>query len=87
MPNDVTFNRLETQAHFELKGPRQALRVWAGDVLPAFPDRPNTKTSRGRATLMFIGPDHWILRAELAEEEALETALRPAEAPPDISIV
>ena len=87
MPYDVTFKRLETQALFDFKGPRQALRVWAGDVLPAFPDQPNTKTSNGRVTLMFTGPDHWILRADLAEEEALEAALRPAEAPPEISIV
>lgn len=87
MPYDVTFTRLETQALFDLKGPRQALLGWAGDVLPVFPDRPNSKATDGRATLMFIGPDHWLLRADLSAEEALETALRPALAPPDLSIV
>jgi len=87
MPYDVTFTRLETQALFDLKGPREAVRDWAGEALPAFPEQPNTKADGGGAALMFIGPDHWLLRADLTAEEALETALRPAEAPPEISIV
>ncbi|PUB12053.1 sarcosine oxidase subunit gamma [Yoonia sediminilitoris] len=87
MPYDVTFTRLETQALYDLKGPQAALRDWAGDALPDFPNRPNSKTETGGAALMFIGPDHWILRAELDAEDALEAALRPADAPPEISIV
>ncbi|MGI3183593.1 sarcosine oxidase subunit gamma [Nioella aestuarii] len=87
MPYDVTFTRLETQALFDLKGPRQALLDWAGETLPAFPDRPNSKTDSRDAELLFIGPDHWILRADLTTEEALETALLPGEAPPEISVV
>lgn len=86
MPQDVTFTRLDTQALFDLKGPARPLRDWAGDALPAFPDRPNSKTEAGGATLLFIGPDHWLLRADLAAEAALNTALRPAEAPPEISV-
>lgn len=87
MPYDVTFKRLETQALYDLKGPQEALGAWAGNALPPFPDRPNTKTEAGGATLMFIGTDHWLLRADLDHEAPLETALRPSEAPPETSIV
>ncbi len=87
MPYDVTFTRLETQALFDLKGRREAVQEWAGEALPACPDQPNSKTEAGGATLMFIGPDHWLLRADLTREAALEATLRPAEAPPEMSIV
>lgn len=87
MPYDVSFERLETQALFDLKGPRESLSAWAGEALPVFPERANTKTGTGEATLILIGPDHWILRADLTKEEALDAALRPAGSPPEISIV
>jgi heterotetrameric sarcosine oxidase gamma subunit len=87
MPYDVTFDRLETQALFDLKGPREALQAWAGDALPPFPEWPNSKTGAGDTALMFIGPAHWLLRADLSREETLNAALRPAAAPPEISIV
>lgn len=86
MPYDATFTRLDTQALFDLKGPRAELRAWASDALPPFPRRPNTRTGTGNATLMFVGPDHWLLRADLTAEDRLHTALRPASAPPEISI-
>lgn len=87
MPYDVTFTRLETQALYDLKGPRAALLNWAGEALPPFPEKPNSKAGAAGMDLMFIGSDHWILRADLTTEVALETALRPSEAPPEISIV
>jgi sarcosine oxidase subunit gamma len=87
MPYDVTFTRLETQALYDLKGPREEVQEWAGKALPACPDRPNSKTEAGGVTLLFIGPDHWLLRADLTREAALDAALRPAEAPPEISLV
>ncbi|WP_420395646.1 sarcosine oxidase subunit gamma [Nioella sp.] len=87
MPYDVTFERLEAQALFDLKGRQEALGAWAGEALPPFPERPNSKTEAGGATLMFIGPDHWLLRADLDREAPLEAALRPSEAPPEISLV
>jgi sarcosine oxidase subunit gamma len=87
MPYDVTFQRLKMQALYDLKGPQEALLAWASDALPPFPDQPNTKTEGGGVTLMFIGPDHWLLRANLSREDALDAALRPAEAPPEISLV
>ncbi len=87
MPYDVTTTRLDTQALFDLKGPAASLRRWTGPDLPAFPDQPNTRVDEGGLSLMWIGPDHWLLRAPLTEEAALEARLRPAEAPADISIV
>lgn len=87
MPYDVTIARLDTQALFDLKGGAADLGDWIGFALPGLPDRPNTKTEHGGTRLMFIGPDHWLLRADLAEEAMLEALLRPAEAPEDISIV
>lgn len=87
MPYDVTFERLETQALYDLKGPREGLSAWTGEALPPFPERPNSKSEDEEGVLMFIGPDHWLLRADLTQEDALDTALRPAEAPPEISIV
>lgn len=87
MPYDVICERLDSKALYDLRGPRAALRAWAGDALPAFPDRPNSWTEAAGATLLFIGPDHWLLCADLATEEALDAVLRPAGAPPEISVV
>jgi sarcosine oxidase subunit gamma len=87
MPYDVTIQRLDTQALYDLKGPRAGLQAWAGAALPPFPERPNSKTEAQGDTLMFIGPDHWILRAGLDHEDALDTALRPTAAPPEVSLV
>ncbi len=88
MPYDVTFHRLETQALFDLKGPREALSAWLKNkALPAFPENPNARTISGGMHLMFLGPDHWILRARLCMEADIEAALRPSAAPPEISIV
>ena len=86
MPYDVTIERLPISALFDIKGPRAALVDWT-DVLPAFPDTPNTATGQDGCLLCHIGPNHWLLRAPLDRETALEGALRPAEAPPEISIV
>lgn len=92
MRYDATVTPLETQALFDLQGPAGALRDWLRETSPgaplsALPDRPNSARAEGGATLMHLGPEHWILRADLAREAALEAALRPAEAPPALSVV
>jgi len=87
MPHDVTIARLDMQALFDLKGRAADLARWIGPDLPALPDRPNTSTKGGGRSLMLIGPDHWLLRADLEDEAALDALLRPADAPDDISIV
>ena len=86
MPYDAEIDRLPIFTLFDLKGPQEALSAWT-DVLPPFPTAPNTATCQGDLQLCHTGPNRWLLRAPLEREEALEAALRPAEAPPEISIV
>lgn len=87
MSYDVVITKAPLRAVFDLKGPQAALADWAGESLPAFPDSPNRRSQADGATLAHIGPDHWLLIADLNREDALTDALRPADAPPDISIV
>lgn len=85
MPYHAEITRIGALALFDLKGPQDDLRHWASP-LPAFPDTANTLTP-GRPELLCIGRAHWLLRAPLADEAALETQLRPTQAPESISIV
>ncbi len=86
MPYDAQIDRLPPFALFDLKGPKDALLDWA-PTLPVFPETPNTLARSGEDALCFTGPNRWLLRAPLDREEALETELRPTDAPPEISIV
>jgi len=83
---DVTVTRLPLRAVFDLRGPQPALADWC-DGLPDFPAEPNRSTANDRMTLCHIGANRWLLLADLAAETPLLAALRPAEAPPHISIV
>jgi sarcosine oxidase subunit gamma len=77
----------ETRAVFDLKGPRADLEAWlTGAGLPGWPERPGTRCGTGR-WLAWTGPEHWLLAAPLAEEAALETALRGEAAPEAVGIV
>lgn len=87
MSYDVAITDGPVRAIFDLKGPQAALADWAGDTLPGFPDAPNRRVREDGKTLAHIGPDHWLLIADLTREEALTDALKPADAPPEISIV
>ncbi len=82
---DVQIDRLPGFALFDLKGPATDLAAWA-DVLPAFAKVANTLTRHNGVDLCFTGPNRWILRADIAREDALIAALRPEKAPPKISI-
>ncbi len=86
MPYDVTIDRLPIFSLFDLKGPTDDLANWAAD-LPDFPQVANTRTQGNGVDLCFIGPNRWLLCADIKSEDTLITALRPAEAPPEISIV
>ena len=83
----VTITREPMQAIFDLIGSKDAISDWCGAALPDFPVRPNSLTATGHRKLMWIGPDHWLLAAPLAEEDELAAALRPRDAPESISIV
>lgn len=87
MGYDVNINRLEISALFDLKGRAEALADWAGDHLPDFPERANSQTHKDGASLAFIGRDHWILRADIDQEDTLAAALRLDDVPSDLSIV
>ena len=87
MSYDVTIQRCGLTALFDLKGATDAVGAWVGDALPPFPDRPNHRTEKDGLDLFFIGRDHWIIRAPLDQEEALEARLKPTGCPADISIV
>ncbi len=87
MRYDVSIARRGAFALFDLKGSEGSVRSWAGDALPSLPDRPNSRTEKDGTDLFFIGRDHWILRARLDREETFEVQLKPADCPPDISIV
>ena len=84
MSYDVAITDGPVRAIFDLKGPQAALADWAGDSLPGFPDAPNRRVREDGKTLAHIGPDHWLLIADLTREEALTDALKPADAPPEV---
>ncbi|MDU8944112.1 sarcosine oxidase subunit gamma [Ovoidimarina sediminis] len=87
MRYDVTTERLGLMALFDIQGDRAAVAKWVGDALPPLPERPNTRSSGGGADVFFIGPNHWIARAPIEREEALNARLNPTDCPADISIV
>ncbi|MEX0366275.1 MAG: sarcosine oxidase subunit gamma [Ruegeria sp.] len=87
MAYDAAIDRLPISALFDLKGNREALAEWTKGTLPAFPEHPNSLSRTDGRTLCFIGPDHWVLRADIEDEAALEAALKPTQSPPEISLV
>lgn len=84
---DVAIEGLPMQAVIDLKGEAAALADWCGEVLPPFPARPNSLTRASGRALLHIGPGHWLLCADLADEDGLIAALRPDAAPPQVSVV
>jgi sarcosine oxidase subunit gamma len=87
MSYDVTIRRHGISALFDLKGTPDAVRQWTGNCLPPFPATANQMTTAGDVSLCHIGRNHWILRAGIEREPALEQDLNPAAAPADVSIV
>ncbi|MGI9389478.1 MAG: sarcosine oxidase subunit gamma family protein [Boseongicola sp.] len=87
MSYEATIRRVGAMALFDLKGPQAALSDWAGEALPLFPNTPNTATLKDEAELLFVGRNHWLLRAPLEREAEFETVLRPEISPPEISLV
>ena len=87
MGYDVDITRLPLRALFDLKGKKDALRRWCGGALPPLPNCPNRITESQERRLVQTGPCCWLLLAPLEAEGALTEALRPVEAPDDLSIV
>ncbi len=84
MPYDVNIERQPLSALFDLKGAQKVLEKWTKLTLP---DMPNRFAENNGVFLCHIGPDHWLLRAPLNQEAALNAQLKPADAPADISVV
>ena len=87
MVYDVDIQRLEISALFDLQGEASAIADWIGNELPTIPDRANTASHSKEASLYWIGPQRWLVRADISQEQKLIAALRPDEAPDELSIV
>jgi len=84
----ASFERLPIKAIFDLKGSAEALLEWIGaGALPALPYAPNRLSRANGMCLGHVGPGHWLLQADLEREDSLLAALRPHDAPNDVSIV
>ena len=88
MSCDASFERLSISACFDLKGVESALVDWIGaKILPEFPASANRCCKADGVSLDHLGPCHWLLQADIDREDELNAALRPDEAPADVSIV
>jgi sarcosine oxidase subunit gamma len=72
MAYDLHISIPETRTIIELRGDRPNL-----PHLPAWPPRPNSRTTLGAQSLIWTGPESCLLIAPLADEAALEAALAP----------
>jgi len=72
MAYEVHISIPETRTIIELRGERLTL-----PHLPAWPPRPNSRTTLGAQSLIWTGPESCLLIAPLADEAALEAALAP----------
>ena len=84
---DADIRKLELQALFDIKGRIENLRFYLGEMASNFPVSPNTFKLQGSGIAYFLGPDHWLLRADRCEEAQLLETLRPDSAPDNVSIV
>ena len=87
MTYDVEINQLGLMALFDLKGHRDAMANWCGAAIPAFPEPALCYSAENDMELMSLGRDNWMLRAPVANEDALLGALKPDAAPTEISVV
>lgn len=69
MAHDLTVTGPAMRAVFDIR-----LRV-GSPALPPWPERPNSRTTAGDRSLLWLGPDRWLLLAPLAEEASLHAAL------------
>lgn len=87
MTYDAGFSQRDLMALFDLKGSGADIADWCGDALPPLPSAPRTLTRDGDTELMWLAPEHWILRAPIGSETDLVARLRPDAAPLHVSVV
>ncbi len=74
----ATINQRPMDALFDLRGERRAIADVVAVVGLSLPERPNSMTWNDDASVFWIGPEHWLLRAPLAREDELADAFAAA---------
>ena len=74
-------------AVIDLKGAEPDLKNWIDSLNVVFPSRPNSRTHFDGVELFRIGEEHWLMRAQLDQEDRLMVLTRLERAPVHISIV
>ena len=76
MVYEVKINRQRISALFDIKGNLLDVKELLVSLFQKIPEEANTFTSNNGKTLMYIGRDHWMLRAQIEEEEELNRLLK-----------
>jgi sarcosine oxidase subunit gamma len=87
MNYDVKIIRENISALFDLKGDKSDVGKHLETSFKSFPKVPNTFVCEGNWKLMYLGENHWILKAPIEDEDHLISILKPESLPPEISIV
>ena len=87
MTYDVKIQRKLLNALFDIKGSLRDVKSHLKEYINSFPIEPNSYISQGNWKILYVGPNHWILMAPIAEEQQLVSSLRPYDCPASISIV
>ena len=78
MAYDATINRRPMDALFDLRGEKPVIADISAIAGLTLPEHPNSMTSHDGASILWIGPGRWLLRAPLAREDELAAALAAA---------
>lgn len=78
--------RLDQQALFDIRGPKEKIVRQFGSLLPAFPKIPNTRTKSATGELCWVGRSLWLLLVPVCDERKFEAAFYPKGLPADVSI-
>ena len=87
MKYDVTAKQLELSTLFDLKAQANNLLAWLPETLVPLPNIPNTYSTVEGCEVYWIGADHWLLRADIDQEEKLIDLLNLRSVPENISAV
>ena len=83
----VTIRRQDLSALVDMRGEAKEIAALLSGLDLALPDTPNTAAEAGGRTVYWLGPEHWLLRAPIAEEDALLAGLGKDPLPPEVSLV
>ncbi len=83
----VTVERHILNALFDIKGELKDVKKHLRDCVPSLPVEPNSYILQGSWKILYVGRNHWILIAPIADEPYLISRLRPYDSPASVSIV